>query len=297
MTIDTINDVLGCGDSIINIMDIDDDFELEIKNIRKINQDFGNKNTPKYISKNNKCKKHATNHMSMDIDDEISDDATNNPISTNTYKANKQPSSNVCNGTSVTIHIDDISDQEILVDVVSLDQSHDNHMHKSQNKTIPNRRKITNLVSRQLCEHCCKQIYTHNSVIACPTCPLIVHSQCVAAANFIIGEGPDGSSKWYCSECYNTQGLKRYNPFFECIEMDPMHHNDGETESNDMECILEISNILQNCTPYSIQEFNVTPKCNFENQFSTYFLNVDGNATNFDHFVAELQLYKINFLL
>ena len=198
---------------------------------------------------------------------------------------------------SSTIHIDDVSDQDIFVDVVNLDESHDNHMHKSQNKPISysNRRKITNVVNRQLCEHCCKQIYTHNSVIACPTCPLIVHSQCVAAANFIIGEGPDGSSKWYCSACYKTQGLKRYNPFFECIEMDPMHQNDDEAESNDMECILEMSNILQNCTPYSIQELNATPKCNADNQFSTYFLNVDGNATNFDEFVAELQLYKNTF--
>ena len=76
--------------------------------------------------------------------------------------------------------------------------------------------------------------------------------------------------------------------------MDPMHHNDDESaNNNNIECILEISNILQNCNPYSIEELNSTLKST--NQFSTFFLNIDGNATNFDHFATYLQLFRNNF--
>ena len=196
---------------------------------------------------------------------------------------------------SSSVCINDVNDEDVFVDVVNVDTSQDVHMHKSIRTTIRNRQTISKLVNRQLCEYCCKQIYTHNPVIACPTCPMIVHSKCVADANFIIGEGCDGCSKWYCKDCYKTQGIKRYNPFFECIEMDPMHHNDDAAATNNMECILEISNMLQNCTPYSIEELNVKIKSNIANKFSTFFLNIDGNATNFDQFVAELQLYQNTF--
>ena len=194
---------------------------------------------------------------------------------------------------SSSVVIDDVSDQDIFVDVVNVDSYHDDHTRKYIRTAVPSRQKNKNIVNRQTCEHCCKQIYTHNPVIACPTCPLIIHSKCVANGNFIIGEGSGGCSKWYCRDCYETQGLKRYNPFFECIEMDPMHRNDDE--ANNMECILEISTMLHNCNPYSIEELNSKVRCDTAKQFSTFFLNIDGNATNFDPFVAELQLYQNKF--
>ena len=198
-----------------------------------------------------------------------SDDIIHDSVTvTQKYKSNYKKSVTI-NSSSVVI--EDVSDKDIFVDVVNVDTSHDDYMHTSIRTTTPNIEKNNKLTNyRQTCEHCCKQIYTHNPVIACPTCPLIIHSKCVANGNFVIGEGSGGCSKWYCKDCYETQGIKRYDPFFECIEMDPMHHNDDESaNNNNIECILEISNILQNCNPYSIEELNSTLKST--NQFSTFF--------------------------
>ena len=74
--------------------------------------------------------------------------------------------------------------------------------------------KPINNINRELCDHCEHQIFTHNPIIVCPTCSLIVHNHCVGDANFRIGEGWGGQSKWYCLGCYEKHGIKRYNPFF-----------------------------------------------------------------------------------
>ena len=178
--------------------------------------------------------------------------------------------------------------------MVGIDEPNDSHIHKLSKRKVTTKPKITNSISRQLCEHCHKPVYTHHPVIICPTCPLIVHSQCVADANFEIGEGSDGISKWYCHNCYETHGIKRNNPFSECLESDYMHENSIEP-ANDIECISEISNILNNCSPYNVEEFNTKVVSHTGGQFSTFFLNVDGNTTNFDQLVAEIQLYSHDF--
>ena len=182
--------------------------------------------------------------------------------------------------------------------MVGINESYDNHIRTCFRKKVAKKSKVSKnykgTINRQFCEHCCKPIYAHNQVIICPTCPLVVHSHCVDDANFVIGEGSDGISKWYCHNCYETHGIKRYNPFFECVESNFVSDSDVEP-LNDTECISEISNILNNCSPYNIVEFNSKVMSNVGQQFSTFFLNVDGNATNFDNFVAELQLYNHAF--
>ena len=301
-------------------MTIDSEDEIDVVNVsieESLNRDINISGERILNALIKKCKhKSMRNGIAIHIDDEIDTvtgketDAgkTGNSVigksgtsddricgATMTNHKNKPNYKEIVTINSSSVVIDDVSDQDIFVDVVNVDTSHDDHIHKSIRTTISNRQKNSNLVNRQICEHCCKQIYTHNPVIACPTCPLIIHSKCVANGNFIIGDGSGGCSKWYCKDCYETQGIKRYNPFFECIEMDPMHRNDDEAANNNMECILEISTMLQNCNPYSIEELNSKVRCDTANQFSTFFLNIDGNATNFDQFVAELQLYQTTF--
>lgn len=189
----------------------------------------------------------------------------------------------------------DEAEADTYVDVVGIDESDATHMHKC---TVKTRTKKHNAqlkeVNRQLCEHCGKQIFTHNPIIACPTCPLVIHSHCAADADFKIGSGWDGHTKWFCTHCFSKHGQKRYNPFAECIDDNIADHNDAEPLDS-MEYLTEISNILNNCTAYSIYDLNKTVNSTNENKFSTFFLNIDGNATNFDHLVTELQLYNHDF--
>ena len=59
-----------------------------------------------------------------------------------------------------------------------------------------------------------------------------------------------------------------------------------------------MSNTLEACQPFSIDEFNefTSRECNTSNRtFSCHFLNVDGNASNFDFLAATLHKVKFPF--
>ena len=87
----------------------------------------------------------------------------------------------------------------------------------------------------------------------------------------------------------------RYNPFTTWLDNDNDKHNENECYDPS---ILEISNILDSCKPYTIKDLNtliVTLNNNYVNLLSTLFFNVDGNATNFDQFSTELKGIKNKF--
>ena len=251
----------------------------------KISNKLCDKNLNLYLRQNFNVnnKTESVKNVCNKCDNLISDDESDNEC--DNVNNELHPGCNVDNANS---------DIDSDVDVVGIDDSNCNHIHKLYRKKVTKKTKIASSVSRELCECCHKPIYTHQPVVICPTCPLIVHNQCVADANFEIGEGSDGISKWYCHNCYETHGIKRYNPFFECIESDKSHENSVEP-ATDIECISKISDILNNCSPHNIENLNAKIISNMGKQFSTFFFNVDGNATNFDQFVAELQLYNHEF--
>ena len=60
----------------------------------------------------------------------------------------------------------DSGDQNINIDVVGIDESFDNHIRTCLRKKVSKKSKISKKyngpINRQLCEHCCKAIYTHN---------------------------------------------------------------------------------------------------------------------------------------
>ena len=73
--------------------------------------------------------------------------------------------------------------------------------------------------------------------------------------------------------------------------------------SNDvMHSLHNITNILNSCKSYNKQQFNnllhspqlINPNKN-RTLFSTYFHNIDGNATNFDTMVVELHQLECSF--
>ena len=60
-----------------------------------------------------------------------------------------------------------------------------------------------------------------------------------------------------------------------------------------------MSNILDKCSLYSTSEvnklFSTFGDQNSNDKFSSYFLNIDGNKTNFDKLICELETFDKKF--
>ena len=103
---------------------------------------------------------------------------------------------------------------------------------------------------------------------------------------------------WYCVSCVNKYDIKRYNPFLDIID-NIKHDKAYDNEPLDFVEVHEnLSNILEDCrnhTRYELNHYVNFNKITNKNSFSSYFLNIDGNKTNFDNLVAELPLYDAEF--
>ena len=71
--------------------------------------------------------------------------------------------------------------------------------------------------------------------------------------------------------------------------------NNEPTES--LELLESMSCIMEAFKPYGIREFNKlrTEPISKPNTFSCHFLNIDGNASNFDLFAGTVSQFKHNF--
>ena len=98
---------------------------------------------------------------------------------------------------------------------------------------------------------------------------------------------------WLCAQC-TVDGPSRYNPF-DSVNYDK--HDPSSLESN--EDVEFISNILKNCNRYDTTTLkhlfaNLKSKSD-SNIISVLFNNIDGNASNFDTFIADISQYNENF--
>ena len=119
-------------------------------------------------------------------------------------------------------------------------------------------------------------------------CDIIIHTKCYKNAKF---ENID--EKWMCSNCEKNY-VKKYNPFTQ-------KYNDNEkfydNELSDcVDSLSRMASILSSCKAYSTAELNTTvtennkiysDADNNKSLFSSLFLNIDGNKTNFDSFAVE----------
>ena len=146
--------------------------------------------------------------------------------------------------------------------------------------------KSTNYLKREACGFCSKHILYGQPTTICNKCDLIFHGKCVKPSNL---KQYRGSS--YCTNCIIKYDIdtRRYNPFYNIFndEHSDRFYDDEPTEF--VESIEHISNLLKDCSRYDYKTFNELTK-NFTNDeyFSTFFLNIDGNQTNFDQLVAEM---------
>ena len=61
---------------------------------------------------------------------------------------------------------------------------------------------------REVCENCCKEIYTHQKILICSLCNIISHYKCGKQA-FEYDQTVD---QWFCFNC-QTNKLVKYSPF------------------------------------------------------------------------------------
>ena len=148
---------------------------------------------------------------------------------------------------------------------------------------------------KEACSVCSKNILIGHPSIVCSSCDRIYHSKCSKNKNF-----KTFRNKLFCLSCIKIHDILRYNPFYDLLE--EQNENFFEDEPVEyIESIQELSEILENCKNYSKIEFKDTLNCLEKEKsagnfiFSTYFQNVDGNATNFDHLSSELKSLKHEF--
>ena len=134
------------------------------------------------------------------------------------------------------------------------------------------------------CNSCVKNIRIGQSITECAKCLNIIHTRCFSKSKF-----RKINEKLYCQVC-QTSIVVRYNPFKklgEEFDTDSEHFFDQDPISFTGE-LQEASKVLENCGNFISKE--VTNFLNdHNNNFNTYFYNIDGNKTNFNTFAAELK--------
>ena len=142
-------------------------------------------------------------------------------------------------------------------------------------------------MTKNRCEGCNKFLSMHNRILSCEKCKKIVHSQC-AKNLFDYNQVTD---RWLCNTCINSC-QKRYNPFSTIAydRHDPVHIDESED-------VMEINKILDSCRTYNPKSLNhlINLHNDTNQKLTTVFNNIDGNASNFDTFVADISCYDHSF--
>ena len=142
-------------------------------------------------------------------------------------------------------------------------------------------------INREKCPGCEEEIFCHHKIIVCEGCNMIYHGKC--SNKFF--RFYHTNRTWICCECYASE-TDRYNPFH-FISSDK---HEGIPEDKD---VVKISNVLKSCKSYDKKNFDhVSKKLRSQHGrslMSFIFNNIDGNASNFDHFMVDLSQYKERF--
>ena len=137
------------------------------------------------------------------------------------------------------------------------------------------------------CEGCNKFLLLHNKILSCQLCEMIMHSQC-AKKHFRYDNLTDS---WQCNNCFSN-AVPRYNPFTSISfdKYDPVHIDEFED-------IREMEKILDSCSTFDTKKLHdfLRSNCESKKTLAALFNNIDGNASNFDTFVADMSGIMNNF--
>ena len=138
--------------------------------------------------------------------------------------------------------------------------------------------------NKEKCSHCNKFINIGQPVIECTSCNIVIHGKCLRSSSFVALNGGN-----YCNLCC-TAIEKRYNPFKSACAL--ADEGDDDLPDDTYTELIKISSMLESCKSYDVANFNKLEESVFSKHVSLYFLNIDGNRTNFDQLILELQRYK-----
>ena len=133
---------------------------------------------------------------------------------------------------------------------------------------------MTHRLLRENCNHCLKNVNIGQPTFECYNCDGIFHARC-----FSKSQAQVINDKYFCSSCKGKIKVK-YNPFKQFESYNTLPDPDDE--------MTKISKILDTCQSYSVQQLTTEHKENLNKFSSSYFLNVDGNKSNFNSLIAEL---------
>ena len=102
-----------------------------------------------------------------------------------------------------------------------------------------------------------------------------------------------------CRSCLQTKNILRYNPFYDVIKESQEDlekpYVQNQLSQDDIDTITPLSAILQSCSYYSIKSFNEASFSYSNAYLNCKFLNIDGNASNFDTLLGTLKAFRCQF--
>ena len=133
---------------------------------------------------------------------------------------------------------------------------------------------------KEKCLGCDRFIWTHNKIMTCNDCKIIVHANCAKA----LFEFNNITNSWHCWKCLSKPS--KYNPFSKFS-----HDKHDPNSLEDVSDIVELSKVLENCCSFNVKTFNNLSKQVYSKTnriFSCLFNNIDGCASNFDNFATDI---------
>ena len=106
------------------------------------------------------------------------------------------------------------------------------------------------VLAKEVCSHCLKHINIGQSIVECYVCNCVIHTKCYKLSNF-----ESINNDLYCANC-KCSAIKKYNPFKLLNSDDDSYNTDNETQ--------KISNILESCKSYSVNDINESCLDNFK---------------------------------
>ena len=143
---------------------------------------------------------------------------------------------------------------------------------------------LGNRFHKEHCQGCNKNILKHHKFGICSGCNDIAHEKCALK----LFEFDHIRENWTCWKCIQNQP-KRYNPF-DILFYDKHHPDDSES----MDEVKIVSDILNLCKSYNMDQFNELMAQQGPN-LAILFNNIDGAASNFESFSADLSLISTKF--
>ena len=133
--------------------------------------------------------------------------------------------------------------------------------------------------NKKVCDSCEKFINNGQCITECAKCLNIIHSRCFSKSSF-----KKINDKYYYKACHLFI-LQCYNPFKVLLKE---ANNESDLSLNDFpfsfsEDLTKASDVLDQCANFESKDVSIFLN-EKTNSFNTYFLNIDGNKTNFNVF-------------